>query len=218
MRVRTWVGVGIVVFAAAGCGGGGGGAKGGSYSDISSSFAHPTGTLAPTNADVVAKAYETSLTSGLAAGRRAVQASTVNESVACPNGGTITVSATTSGSSSSPDVNETFNYNACCETAGCCLTGGGNLYYAQSGSFCESFSVTGTCEAEPVTVSYSICEDISTGTLSYLVDVQGETFAVSGSYSAGSGTLTIVGSNGTFTCTYTNDTGSCTGTSGTFSF
>jgi len=163
----------------------------------------------------VAKAYQTSLASGLgsaAAGRRLVDKTAAT--VACPNGGTISVNVT---SSSSSQVSETFNYNSCCETAGCCLTGGGDIFYSQGGSFCESFSVTGTCEAAPVTANYSICSD-STGTVSYLVEVGTDSFVVSGSYSNGSGTLTITGQNGSFTCTYTNDTGSCTGSGGTFTF
>jgi hypothetical protein len=131
----------------------------------------------------------------------------------------MSITASTSGSNS---VSATYSYNNCCETAGCCLSGGGNVFYSSAGStgasFCESFSATGTCESQPVTVNYSICEDTSTGTLNYLVEVGTDSYVVSGSYSSGSGTLTITGQNGTFTCTYTNHTGSCTGSGGTFTF
>ena len=217
MSWKAWFGFGIAVLIGAGCGGGQNAPS--SYSDISISFAHPTGTVSATSVDKVAKAYKTSLTSGLgtAGGRRLVDKTSASQSIACPNGGSMSFTASSSGSSSSSDISETFSYNNCCEAANCCFTGGGNLFYS-SGSYCESFSITGTCLAEPVTANYSICMNASTDTLSYLVEVDSATFVVSGSYSNGSGTLTIIGQNGTYTCAYTNDTGSCTSTSGTFTF
>jgi hypothetical protein len=227
MRLGTSIGMGLLVVAGLGCSGGGGGQPGGSYNAISAGIEHPTGTLSATNADAVAAAYEASLSSGLdtAGGQRLESVASAETSVseACPNGGTISVNA---NEASSTAVSETFSYNNCCESAGCCFNGGGNLYYAStgssassaSGSFCENFQVTGTCTGEAVSENFSLCEDGTTGTLSYLVEVDGESFAVSGDYSDGNGTLTITGVNGTFTCTYTNSTGSCTGTSGSFTF
>jgi hypothetical protein len=144
-------------------------------------------------------------------------AATTAQSIACPYGGSISVSVN-GVAPGATSFSETFNYNNCCESVGCCLNGGGDLYYSQAGSFCESFSVTGTCSAVPVSVDYAICEDTTTGMLNYLVEVQGESFAVSGNYNNGTGTLMIAGKNGTFTCRYTNDTGTCSGTAGTFAF
>ena len=220
MRLGTWIGIGLFAMAGVGCGGGSKG--GGSFNDINNSFTHPTGMLAPTNADAVAMAYQTSLQSGLgsAAGQRLAETtSAVTESVACPNGGSYSINVSEATSSS---VAENWSYNNCCETADCCLTGTGSIYYAAAGaaagSFCESFDVHGTCSAQPVTESYSVCSNGTTGTLSYLVEVGGMTFAVSGNYSNGNGMLTITGANGTFSCTYTNNTGTCTGTTGSFSF
>jgi hypothetical protein len=165
MRFGIWIGIGIGLFAFAGVGCGGGGSKTpSSYGDMSGAFAHPSGTLVATNADDVAKAYQASLQAGLgtAAGRRLIEtvtaAQTVAETIACPSGGSISVTASQTSSSS---VSETFSYNNCCETAGCCLSGGGNLFYSSAGtaggSFCESFSVSGTCSTVPLTESYSIC-------------------------------------------------------------
>jgi hypothetical protein len=220
MRLGTWMGIGL--FAVAGLGCGGGSSKPASYNQISASFAHPTGTLAATNADAVAQAYQASLSSGLdtAAGRRlAPQTSAQTVSEACPNGGTIAVNV---NQASANAISESYTYNNCCETADCCVNGGGNLFYSasgsSSGSFCEAFQISATCSGQPVSEDFSICEDGSTGMISYLVEVDGLSFAVSGSYSSGTGTLTITGANGTFTCTYTNNTGSCTGTSGSFTF
>jgi hypothetical protein len=223
MRQGRSIGIGLFVVAGLGCGGGGSGQPAGSYNAISAGIEHPTGTLSATNADAVAAAYEASLSSGLdtAGGQRleSVASAQTTVSEACPNGGTISVNANEASSSA---ISETFNYNSCCESADCCFNGGGNLYYAStgssSGSFCENFQVTGTCTGESVSENFSLCEDGTTGTVSYLVQVDGDSFAVSGDYSDGNGTLTITGVNGTFTCTYTNNTGSCTGTSGSFTF
>lgn len=221
MRLGTWMGIGL--FAVAGLGCGGGGKPPASYNEISASFAHPTGTLAATNADAVAQAYQASLSSGLntAAGRRLAPQTSATQTVseACPNGGNLSV---TVNQASSNAISEAFQYNNCCETADCCVNGGGNLFYSaagsSSGSFCEAFQVTSVCSGQSADENFSLCEDGTTGMISYLVQVNGQSFAVSGSYSYGSGTLTITGANGTFTCTYTNDTGSCTGTSGSFTF
>lgn len=219
MRLGTWIGIGL--FAVAGIGCGGGSSKPASYADISASFAHPTGTLAATNANDVAMAYQASLSAGSVAGGQRLDEKTSAQTVseACPAGGTISIDV---GQATQQAVSENFSYNNCCETAGCCLNGNGSVYYAAAGtaagSFCETAHITGTCSSLPVAEDFSYCSDGTTGTLNYLVTVNGQTFAVSGSYSNGNGTLTITGMNGTFTCTYTNNTGSCTGTSGSFTF
>jgi len=220
MRLGTWIGIGLFAVAGVGCGGGGSKAPG-SYSDVMASFAHPTGTLAATNADKVAKAYQASMSAGTGpAGQRLdSKASAIVQSVPCNTSGTISINNIQTSSNA---FSEDFSYNNCCETADCCYNGTGKVFETLSGtstgSFCESVQITGTCSAIPITENYSFCEDTTTGTLNYLVQVDGESFAVSGSYSNGNGTLTITGQNGMFTCTYTNDAGSCTGTGGTFVF
>jgi len=221
MRLGTWIGIGL--FAAAGLGCGGGSSKPASYADISASFAHPTGTLAATNADAVAKAYQASLSSGAGVGGRKLdqKVSAVVQTAACAVSGSYTINV---AQASSTAVSESITYNNCCQSAGCCYSGPANVYYASggaaAGAFCENFQLTGTCSGLPLSESYSFCEDGTTGTINYLVQVDGESFAVSsgGSYSNGNGTLMITGKNGAFSCTYTNDTGSCTGTTGTFTF
>jgi len=218
MRLGTWIGIGLFAVAGLGCGGGGSKAPG-SYGDVKASFDHPTGTLAATNADAVAKAYQASLSAGTGpAGQRLNQkTSAVVETIPCNSSGTISVNVATATSSA---VSESFSYNNCCEVAGCCYNGSGNVFFASggtaTGSLCESVQLTGTFQAIPVTENFSFCDE--GGVINYLVQVDGESFAVSGSYSNGTGTLTIVGKNGSFMCTYTNDTGSCTGTGGTFTF
>jgi hypothetical protein len=156
-----------------------------------------------------------------AGGRKLDPAASAAQTVSqpCPNGGTISVTA---NQASANAITENFSYNNCCESADCCFNGGGDLYYSGSGStagsFCESFHVTAVCSGQPVVENFSLCEDGTTGMINYLVEVDGDSFAVSGSYSNGTGTLMITGANGAFTCTYTNHTGSCTGTNGSFTF
>jgi len=215
MRLGTWIGIGLIAIAGVGCGGGGSKGGGGSYNAVMASFAHPTGTLAATNAVAVAQAYQTSQTSGLgtAAGERLDQKSSpISGSMACPAGGTETYDLEEASASA---ISESWTYANCCSSAGCCYNGSGDLFYSAAGTtataFCESFQLTGTCQSLPVNANYSICEDGTTGTINYLVQVGGQTFAVSGSYSAGYGTLTITDMNGTFTCSYSADHGSCSG-------
>jgi hypothetical protein len=224
MRLGTWIGIGLFAIAAVGCGGGGG--KPGSYSEISAAFAHPSGTLDMTNADAVAMAYQSSRTTGATspAGGRRLQptASAVSQSTACPVSGNISY---TIDQATAQNVSESWSYNNCCETADCCLNGGGTYYAslqgASLGAYCESFNVTETCGSlpMPVTENFSTCTDGTTGTVSYLITVLGKTFVVSGSYTNGNGTLTITDMNGKFTCSYTNDHGTCSGGVGvTFTF
>jgi len=217
MRLGTWIGIGLFTVAGLGCGGGS--SKPASYSAVQDSIAHPTGTLAATNADMVAKAYQASRSAGTGpAGQRLDQkTSAVIASSACTVSGTISVdSVQMSGNA----ISEQFSYHSCCETADCCFNGPGSVYYETSGtgSLCESLQITGTCSGTPIAENFSYCS--VGGTVSYLVEVGGESFAISatGTYSNGNGTLTITGKNGQFTCTYTNDTGTCTGSSGSFSF
>lgn len=215
MRLGTFIGIGL--FAVAGVGCGGGSSKPASFSAVKTSIANPTGTLAATNADSVAKAYQASLSAGtVAAGRRLDQkTSAVIATTPCTVSGNISIdSVQMSGS----DISESFTYHSCCETADCCLSGPGSVFSSQAGagSVCESLQVSGTCSGAPIAENFSFCSD--GGVVNYLVEVDGQSFAVSGSYAAGNGTLTITGKNGMFTCTYTNDTGSCTGTTGTFTF
>jgi len=223
MRLGTWIGIGLFALAGVGCGGGGGN-KPGSYNDISASFAHPTGTLAATNADAVAMAYASSKSSAGSspvAGRRLDSTSSAAAvTQACPAGGNISIDV---GQATAAAVSESWTYNNCCETAGCCLNGGGNIYYAATGtaagSYCESYQITGTCSSLPVAENFSTCTNGSTGEVSYLIQVGGQTFVVSGSYSNGTGTLTITDKTGTYSCTYSGDHGTCSaGVGTTFTF
>ena len=85
-------------------------------------------------------------------------------------------------------------------------------------SYCYDASLSFTCDSESAHIDYSGCINAS-GQMVYVIEVDGETFAVSGYYAAGSGTLEITGANGTFTCTYSGGSGSCTGSGGeSFSF
>jgi hypothetical protein len=218
MRLVMAVGLGVIGLGMVGCGGSKSGSHGASYSDIANSVAHPNGTLAASNANNVAKAYE-QIDSASMGGRRLKGGSaSSNQTITCPSGGSYTVSA--SGGETSGQA--TLSYNQCCYTVGCCINGSGDWYYStqsnESFSLCGSYSLSATCDSTTASVSYEGCLSQSTGDWVYVVTVDGKTYAVSGSYSSGSGTLEITDSTGTYTCTYNQGAGSCTGSAGNFSF
>src|SRR5690606_23898889 len=113
------------------------------------------------------------------------------------------------------------SYDNCCATAGCCLDGKADMYYStEQGatySYCASYDVNYSCEGTSTAVRYDGCFN-ATGEVVYAIEVDGNTYAVSGSYSNGSGSLKITGKNGTWTCTYSGGSGTCTGDSGSFDF
>jgi hypothetical protein len=219
MRLRMAVGFGLIGLGMVGCGGGGssGGNGPATYSGIANSLAHPTGKLAASNANGVAKAFE-QIDASAANGRRIKGGTTDNQTVTCPAGGSYTISV--SGGQTSGQA--TLGYDQCCYTEGCCINGSGNWYYSTeasaSYSMCGSYSLSISCDTENGTVNYQGCMSGSTGDWTYVVTVEGKTYAVSGNYNSGSGTLQITDSAGTYTCTYNQGVGSCTGSAGTFSF
>jgi hypothetical protein len=205
-----------VLAGACGDGGGGGGGSGGaSYGDIADAIGAPTGTVDKSSAPAIADAYQQISQNG--AGSIGKQDGAKQE-MSCPAGGKFSITAQSSGGSAKSDI----SYDNCCYQASCCLDGGGTWYFstsqgsAQSYNYCGSYSLTSTCSGSSASVKYEGCFGLDGWV--YSVKVDGETFAVSGNYSNGNGTLKVAGENGSFTCTYTNNTGSCTGTSGTFSF
>jgi hypothetical protein len=217
-RTAVWTILGLGFLAC----GGGGSSKGGSYANIAASLAAPSGTVDETTAADVAEEFETAdAASGVSPfGRRDVIApasSAANISVDCPVSGTISVTASGNENSSTSRA----RYNNCCVEAGCCFGGTANAYATvgdaqEDINICIEASLSGTCEGQSINADYSGC--IGSDGLTVLVEVNGETFAVTGNYSDGNGTLEITGSNGSFTCTYSGGSGSCTGTGGNFSF
>jgi len=113
-----------------------------------------------------------------------------------------------------------MDYDDCCFEAGCCASGDGTMYYnAEAGSstseyaFCATFDMDYTCEGSSATLDYSGCYGIG-GEAVFLIEVNGESFAVSSSRTGASGSLEIRGANGTWTCTYNDGSGSCTSSGG----
>lgn len=200
-----------------GCGGGKEEEKepsGPSMGSISKKIESPTGTVDATTAGDVAKAFEESM--GLPTGgeREAPLVAQSQELTGVCDSGTITVDADSSG-------NGSFAYNNCC-IATCCIDGEGTILYDTSGSgtysVCADYDINESCDGLDIDVQFSYCVN-SAGEMVYAIEVQGDTFAVTGSMSNGTGSLTITGENGTFTCNYTDYTGSCTDSAGgTFSF
>lgn len=224
IRIERCVGFGALALALAGtvggCGGGGSSSGGGgSFANIQSSIASPTGTVdASTAADVGAEFEKVSGADVAAGMRRDGQvAQTGTQSIQCEAGGSMTSSG--SGSQSSGQV--TTRYDACCLIEDCCTDGSADIYFssdqAESFTFCGSYDVRYSCDGVTADLNFDGCFG-ATGEWVYVIEVGGQSYAVSGSYANGSGELEITGANGTWTCTYTSDAGSCTGTGGTFEF
>ena len=203
----------------AGCGGDDDkGSRGGSLASITDAIEAPTGTVDETTVGDVGVEFEKVSQAQIPQGvRRDAQTAQSTGTVSCPAGGTVNAS----GSGNESSGHSTASYNNCCATANCCLDGEADIYFStEQGAaytYCGSYDVTYTCEGTTTAVSYEGCLN-SSGELVYAIEVDGDTYAVSGSYSNGSGTLEITGENGTWTCTYSNNSGSCTGTGGNFTF
>lgn len=205
--------VSSTALAAVACGGGNSGAAGyTSLSALTGAMEAPTGTVDATTAVGVAAEFENSMTNGNYGGIRQ-KSQAQSGSANCSGGGSISVNVS--------EEHVFGRYNNCNE-AGCVMNGTLNMFLTDSTAWstCMSYDLAVACEGQAaVSATFSGCIDIGTGSYTYLVEYDGLTYTVSGSYSAGSGTLTISGENGTFTCTYTEDAGTCTASTGeTFSF
>lgn len=210
---RATLFVAALLLGACGSGDSGGGGGGASFGDISDAISSPTGTVSAETAPAIADEFA-KINQG-AGGSAAKQSG--SQEMACPAGGKMSITAHSSGGSARSQI----SYKECCYQAGCCLNGGGNWFFSTGAgaaySYCGSYSLKSSCGGSGVaSLNYEGCFD-SRGWV-YSIKVDGETFAVSGTYSNGNGTLEVKGENGSFSCTYTNGSGSCTGSSGNFSF
>lgn len=208
--------LGTLVIAACGGDGDGGGkaAKGGqSFDAITSAVQAPTGTVDETTAPDVAAEFEK-----IGQSSAAKQKQAGSQDVACPNGGSIRTSAEGSGN----NVRSELVYDNCC-SEGCCSDGSALTYVSGSETaeyaYCATYDLTYSCaeEDENTRVVYEGCAG-NDGSWIYAVRVGGKSYAVTGSYSNGNGTLEVTGENGHFSCTYTEYSGSCTGDAGSFDF
>lgn len=214
-RIRLSFLMGLVCTVAFACGDDDGGSGGGSFASIAGSIDKPTGMLAESNALDVAKGFEQVNVTG-ASGMRLYQ-DRQSTKQACPSGGSMSVTA--SGNQS--NARAVVAYDGCCYTAGCCMDGDADWYFATAGGTaynqCGTYDLDYTCSGQTASLKYSGCMGAD-GKWVYVVKVADKTFSVSGNYRAGSGMLTVTAANGTWTCTYTNNTGSCSGSAGSFSF
>lgn len=208
----------LASFWLAACGGGGDGGGGstpgtfGNVESLAAAIDSPTGTVDETTAGAVAEEFETQMSSdvsGLGGIRenvgtvRQAQTSTID----CSGGGNISVDG--------DETRASFRYNACNES-GCLFNGEGVVFASGAGDYssCLSYDISATCDdGTSAQVTYSGCLG-SEGEFVYLIEVEGESYTVSGYYSDGNGELTIRGANGTFTCTYTEGSGTCVGDGG----
>jgi hypothetical protein len=96
------------------------------------------------------------------------------------------------------------------------------MYYTSDQSadyqYCASYDMDYSCRGSSASVDYSGCFSLS-GEAIVLIDVDGDSYAVTGHRSSGTGTLEIRGANGTWTCNFTAGAGSCSSSAGgSFSF
>jgi hypothetical protein len=201
-----------------GCGSDGG--KASSYSSITEEISKPTGTVDQASVAKIGEKFEAA-SKASAMGVRdddqtaASGSATVTQN--CPSGGSF--SATGSGNES--NGRGTVKYNDCCYTAGCCADGNATIYYssAQSSAFtyCANYDMDTTCAGTSLSIEYSGC--LSASGMVLLIDVDGASYAVTGSRSNGTGSLEITGANGKWSCTFSSGSGSCTSSAGgNFSF
>lgn len=200
---------------------GGGGNTPGSYAEVVAALESPSGTVDATSAKEIGPAFEEASSQGLGSVRESVErrasAQSGSYEQACSGGGSI--KATAEGNQQSAKVS--FSYANCCESE-CCINGSGVMYVSADAaaeySQCGGYDMTVTCGTDIGTINFQGCiGGDSTYGYTYLITVDDKTYAVSGTYSNGNGTLTIKGENGTFECTYTDGAGSCTG-DGEFTF
>lgn len=196
-----------------GCGSDGG--KADSYSSITEEISKPTGTVDQTTVAKIGEKFEAASKAsamGVRDDDQTAASGTATVTQSCPSGGNFT--ATGSGNQSSG--RGTIKYNDCCYTAGCCADGTATIYYssAQSSDFtsCATYDMDSTCGGTSVSLQYSGC--VSLNGMVLLIDIDGDSYAVTGSRSNGTGTLEITGANGKWSCTFTSGSGSCTSSSG----
>ncbi len=218
-----------VVLGAAACGGddGGNGEMAGgssemaggssSFTAIAESLATPTGTVDAVTAPDIALEFEKISSREVEAKSRQKQAQA--QEMPCEAGGVIRYQ----GQGDADGVRSAFDYDNCCYEGGCCLNGSGEWYFATQSaaaySYCGEYDLVTSCSGAAVAhrTQYEGCVGAD-GAWVYVVRVNGESFAVTGTYRNGNGTLEVRGENGSFTCTYSNGSGSCAGTGQSFTF
>jgi hypothetical protein len=222
-QIRRATGFGAVLLglggAFAGCGGDDGGSGGGSFTSIASAIESPSGTVDETTAPEVSAEFEKVSQVSLAGSTGSVEkAQSTSGTQSCPAGGSFNVEGR--GNESSGEA--TISYDDCCFIEDCCFDGGADMYFssrdgAAEYTYCASYDLDYSCEGTSATLAFDGCFG-TTGELIYVIEVDGETYSVSGDYAAGSGMLEIRGVNGTWNCTYSNGGGRCSGSGDSFTF
>jgi hypothetical protein len=184
------------------------------YESLAATISEPTGTLdSGDDAKSVALAFKDqggSYNPGAAGARReAGFDGSVDSTVQCPAGGTIVVSA----SGNQKKAQASFEYNQCCYTEGCCANGDGEYFYSAQPatsefSFCGNWNLDVECHGSSASGSFDGC--FGSDGYWYAVEVQGKTFAVSGSFDGKNGSWKVKTAKGTWTCEAQDGAGSCT--------
>ena len=191
-----------------GCGGDDGGPPG--YDEIANQYANPTGEIgSAADAQGVAAAFAEVSSRGSVGGSQGERRNGQNFSYACGDSGSC--SGTGSGNQSSYSVS--WDCTDCCYTNECCYTATGwavgSTEQGATYTQCAQWDGSGSCGGDSWSGSWSYC--YGSDGYWWLVDYQGETYTVKGSYNSSTGgSWTVNSANGTWTCTANGNNGSCT--------
>ncbi len=216
MKKKVLLTVGLIVLI--GCGGGGGGGIKTDPKDVAEIAKNPTGTLTQDNVDDVINEFLTLLNaeesipsiSGLSpqteycSGGICCDVSENSAKCDCPVSGNFSVKI---DSQCQNDCTMEYSYNNCAFDEECAVDGDGAIWMGSLMGGEMAFTFSGLVCDVPVDVAYYF-----DGTdFWYVVEVNGETFAVKGYYSNGYGEITIKDSKGEYYCIIENDVATCEG-------
>jgi hypothetical protein len=208
----TFVAFFAVVACVSACGGDD--KKSGDFSSIAAAIESPSGKISSAgDAKGVAAAYQEQVGNGAGAGysnRSSVTTSWFQQGqteVSCAAGGTQTIAGSGNGQSGTAEI----TFDNCCHVQNCCMDGEATWYYSTGGTaqyqYCGQWELTTSCGGSTTAMSYEGC--VGAGGTWYLVEFNGQSYAVQGSYSNGSGAWKVKSSNGTWECNASNNSGSC---------
>jgi hypothetical protein len=228
--------VGLMAVFALGCG-----SDSSSYSAIKNKLDHPTGDLSKDNVKTVAEAMvkaenqksgiymgattQGALTSALEDGEEAIKCEepdgsnyhggTMNIHCTCSGGGSLVYTVDPSNYHANGSCSTSYTYNECKIDEG--VSDGTGYIYMENcsnaqGGICYEFH--GKINSEAVNIEACIDEN---GQMWYLVNVEGQSFTVRGTYDTetGDGDWYVRDMDGVWHCTAHNGSGSCQGPDGT---
>lgn len=209
----------------------GGGEGGGSYDSMKKKFDNPTGELKNENGRAVAEGLEKKqkgkIPTALTAALSVIEAPVSGQSITCPQptgtritcncegGGTISFNSGATSSSGPISVKYTYDN---CKIGEITIDGTGAIYKSSATAQDFYFTFKGNITYKDGKTESFDLEYYFDGSSKfwYYVEVEGESFIMSGAYdsSSGNGQFSIKSKNGEWSCTVTNHKGQCTSSTG----